>query len=251
MSYPFEEFCKIPHKCQHRHTVIAGVVVKSGNYDGECSDGCKCGDNYNEFFSTKPTELEANEWAKAFYVKGLQATQIAEERKRNLFMSKQELGQIITLSFDKDAPDRIELMDYAINEIKKVDYAWLDKEAIYCYEFYSKECPPNQPSNPHIHIATKRMLDKKGKLIKATNIAQQLRRKFAEDSKTPIKAIYRVNGEERTWKIAKSYVDGTCASKSDATPENHFTEGEKWKYTKQDITYRALNKIEHPQFFSI
>jgi hypothetical protein len=246
MSYPFEEICKIPHKCQHRYTEIAGVVINSGDYDGECRHGCKCGDNYNEFFLTKPTALEANEWAKAFYVKGLQAKQFAEERKRNLFMSKQELGQIITLNFDKEAPDRIALMDYAINEIKKAEYNWLDKDALYCYEFYSKESQTS-PDNPHIHIATKRMLDKKGKLIKATNIAQQLRRKFSADSKTPIKAIYGVNGEERTWKIARDYVDGSCASKSDGA--DGIPEGEKWKYTKQDIQYRACNKIEHPMYF--
>ena len=141
-------------------------------------------------------------------------------------------------------------MDYAINEIKKAEYSWLDKEAVYCYEFYSG-LSPNSPDNPHIHLATKRMLDKKGKLIKATNIAQQLRRKFAEDSKTPIKAIYCVNGEERTWKIAKSYVDGTCASKSEGDIMMNIPDGDKWIYTKQDITYRAVNNIEHPQFFTI
>jgi hypothetical protein len=76
-----------------------------------------------------------------------------------------------------------------------------------------------------------------------------LRRKFSADSKTPIKAIYGVNGEERTWKIARDYVDGSCASKSDGA--DGIPEGEKWKFTKQDIQYRALNKIEHPQYFNL
>ena len=248
MSYPFEEFFAQPHKCQKRENEFLGTYSKSRHYDGECYGGCKCGTDFNEFFQNKPTPDEVTETARAFHIKGLQATQIAEERKRSLFSQAQELGQIITLNFDKEVPDRIELMDYAINEIKKANYSWLDKDAVYCYEFFSKESQ-TEPDNPHIHIATKRMLDSKGKLFKATNIAQMIRRKFAEGSKTPIKAIYGVNGEERTWKIAKAYVDGTCASKS-AGAEG-MPDGDKWKYTKQDIPYRATNKIEHPQFFTI
>ncbi|AXH77102.1 MAG: putative replicase [Circoviridae sp.] len=246
MSYPFEEFFAHPHKCQKRPNEFLGTHLNTRHYDGECCNVCKCGTDFNEFFQNKPTPDEVTETAKAFYIKGLRATQIAEERKRNLFSQAQEHGQIITLNFDKDAPDRIALMDYAINEIKKANYSWLDKDAVYCYEFYSSQSP-TEPDNPHIHIGTKRMVDKKGKLYKATNIAQMLRRKFAEKSKTPIKAIYGVNGEERTWKIARDYVNGSCASKSDGA--DGIPEGEKWKYTKQDIKYRATNKIDHPMYF--
>ncbi len=247
MSYPFEEYFRIPHKCQQRPTEFLGSLIYDGKLDLDCVTVCKCGTHYNEFFQNKPTPDEVTETAKAFHIKGLQASLIAQERKRNLFSQAQELGQIITLSFDKDAPDRIALMDYAVNEIKKANYAWLDKEAVYCYEFYSS-LSPNTPNNPHCHIATKRMVDKKGKLYKATNIAQQLRRKFSAESKTPIEAIYAVNGEERTWKIAKAYVNGTSASKSEGA--DGIPEGEKWKYTKQDIQYRAQNQIEHPMYFT-
>lgn len=249
MSYPFEEFFRLPHKCQKRSDEFLGTHFNSGQFDTECCNGCKCGTDYNEFFQNKPTPDEVTETAKAFYIKGLQAEQIAQDRKRSLFSQAQELGQIITLSFDKDAPDRIALMDYAVNEIKKANYSWLDKENVYCYEFYSG-LSPNSPDNPHIHIATKRCLDKKGKLFKATNIAQMIRRKFAEDSKTPIKAIYRVNGEERTWKIAKAYVDGSCVSKSPGDIFHGIPDGDKWEFTKQDIEYRAQQKIEHPMFFT-
>ncbi len=249
MSYPFEEYFSIPHKCQQRPSEFLGTLYADGKLDLDCITACKCGTHYNEFFQNKPTPDEVTETAKAFYIKGLKATQLAQDRKRALFSQAQELGQIITLSFDKDAPDRIALMDYAVNEIKKADYSWLDKENVYCYEFYSG-LSPNTPGNPHIHIATKRCVDKKGKLFKATNIAQMIRRKFAEDSKTPIKAIYRVNGEERTWKIAKAYVDGSCISKSEGSIEHNVPDGDKWIYTKQDIQYRAQNQIEHPMFFT-
>jgi hypothetical protein len=247
MSYPYEEYFKQPHKCQQRPTEFLGELIYDGKLDLDCVAVCKCGTHYNEFFQNKPTREEITQTAKAFYIKGLRATQIAQERKRNLFSTAQEAGQIITINFDKETPNIIDLMDYCINEIKKAGYAWLHNDALFCYEFYSS-LSPNTPNNPHIHIATKRMLDKKGKLYKATGIAQLVRRKFSKDSKTPIKAIYAVNGEERTWKIAKAYVDGTCASKSEGADGKD--DGDKYKYTKQDIKYRTLKKIEHPQYFN-
>ena len=177
------------------------------------------------------------EWAKEFYLKGLRAQQHAEERRRNLFAEQQEKGQIITLNFDQDTENIIEKMNEVYETIKKTKYSWMDKDAIACFEFYSELAPPNQPKNPHIHIATKRMLDKKGKLIKATTIAQVLRRKFSDTNKEKY-GVYGVNGEERTWNIARNYVDGSCISKSEG--------GEKWEYTKQDIPYRTLHNINHP-----
>ncbi|AXH76633.1 MAG: putative replicase [Circoviridae sp.] len=245
MSYPYQEFIGLKHRCQHR---LGLYETYTTDYDTECIGGCKCGDHWNEIFENKPTAEETEAWAEAFYIKGLQATQIAEDRRRALFAGKQEAAQIITLSFDKAATNVIELMDQALAEIQKANYAWLDIDAIYAYEFYSDESK-HKPENPHCHIATKRMVDKKGKPYKATNIAQQLRRKFGEDSKTPIRAIYRVNGEERTWKVAKSYVDGSCASKSPGTIDNGWQDGDKWRYTKQDIVYRAEHGVQHPMDF--
>ena len=242
MSYPYQEFIGIKHKCQHR---LGLYETYTTDYDTECIGGCKCGDHWNEIFENKPTADEVEKWAEAFYIKGLQATQIAEDRRRALFSAKQEAGQIITINFDKDTPEIISLMDKAIIEIKKAKYSWLDSEAIYCYEFYSKESP-TRPENPHIHLATKRMMDKKGKPYKATNIAQMIRRKFGEESKTPIRAIYGVNGEERTWKRARDYVDGSCAAKSEGA--DGIPAGDKWKYTKQDIPYRALHGVQHPMY---
>ena len=245
MSYPYQEFIGLKHRCQHR---LGLYETYTTDYDTECIGGCKCGSRWNEIFENKPTADEVEKWAEAFYIKGLQATQYAEDRRRALFSSKQEAGQIITLNFDKATPNIIEVMDKALAEIKKAKYNWLDIDAIYCYEFYS-ELSPHSPENPHCHIATKRMMDKNGKPIKATNIAQQLRRKFSIDSKTPIKAIYGVNGEERTWKVARDYVDGSSASKSGYDAAEGSGEGDKWQYTKQDIEYRALNGVEHPMTF--
>jgi hypothetical protein len=85
------------------------------------------------------------------------------------------------------------------------------------------------------------MCSKTGKPIKATSIAQILRRKFAN-----LECVYGVNGQERTWKIAREYVDGSSASKSGYDAAEGSGEGEKWKYTKQDITFRADNNLEHP-----
>ncbi len=248
MTYPYQEFIGLKHRCQHR---LGLYETYTTDYDTECIGGCKCGERWNEIFENKPTADEVEKWAEAFYIKGLLAAQHAEDRRRALFSSKQEAAQIITLSFDKDTPNIIEVMNSCMAEIKKTNYAWLDKDAIYAYEFYSLECAKNKPENPHCHIATKRMVDKKGKPYKATNIAQGLRRKFSAESKTPIKAIYRVNGEERTWKVAKSYVDGSCASKSPGDILQGIPDGDKWEFTRQDIPYRALNGVEHPMTFNV
>ncbi len=132
MAYPFEEYFRLPHKCQQRSDEFLGTIHGYGRLDLECCGGCKLGTDYNEFFQTKPTADEVRETAKAFHIKNLQATQIAQERKRALFSQAQELGQIITLSFDKNDPDRIELMDYAMEEIKKA------KVKAYNKEYYQK-----------------------------------------------------------------------------------------------------------------
>lgn len=232
-AYPFQDICQIRHTCQHRLKLYETYTT---DYDSECVGGCKCGENYNEFFETKPTYEEAEEWAKAFYIKGLQAKQIAEDRRRNLFMEQQEAGQIITINFDKDRTnDLISVMEQCITAIREANYKWMDKDAIACMEFFSEKSP-HTPNNPHIHIATKRMLSKVGKPIKATSIAQILRRKFNN-----LECVYGVNGQERTWEIARNYVDGSCSSKSDGNPA-----GDKWQYTKQDIAFRELKSICHP-----
>jgi hypothetical protein len=238
MAYPFQEICAQRHTCQHRKHDWETYTT---DYDSECVGGCKCGDNWNEFFETKPTPQDAEDWAKAFYIKGIQAKQIAEDRRRNLFSEAQEAGQIITINFDKDrTADTLKDMEQCLADIRLANYKWLDKDAIACYEFYSEKSP-NTPNNPHIHIATKRMCSKTGKPIKATSIAQILRRKFAN-----LECVYGVNGQERTWKIARDYVDGSSASKSGYDAAEGSGEGEKWKYTKQDIAFRADNNLEHP-----
>lgn len=232
MTYPFQDICKTPHRCQHR---LGPWETYTTDYDSECVGGCKCGTNWNEFFQDKPTEAEAEEWAKQFYLKGLRAKQIAEDRKRNLFAEQQEAGQIITINFDHERHTEQQIRDImmdCIANIRMTGYKWMDKDAIACLEFYS-HTSPHAPKNPHIHLATKRMLDKVGRPIKATSIAQILRRKFSN-----LEAVYGVNGQERTWEIARNYVDGSCVSKSPG--------GDKWGYTEQDITYRLMHDLPHP-----
>lgn len=237
MIYPFQDIIKQKHKCQQRSSEFLGVYLNDTNhYDIECVGGCKCGENFNEFFETQPTNEQAHDWAEAFYIKGQKAIQIDEDRRRALFSEAQEAGQIITINFDKDrTKDLLNVMEQCIDAIRTAGYKWLDIDAIACMEFFSEKSP-HKPNNPHIHIATKRMCSKTGKPIKATSIAQILRRKFNN-----LECVYGVNGQERTWDIARNYVDGSCVSKSDGTPQ-----GDKWRYTEQDITFRADNALSHP-----
>lgn len=243
--YPFEDIVKQPHKCQQRQeTDLFGNVCDRENrpmhgaYDLECNPVCKCGTNYNEFFIDKPTADQATEWARAFYIKGEQAKQHAIEFKKQLFSEKQEKGLIITINFDQKIPieEIIPIMIETMADIKKVGYKWMNSDAIACYEFYSSKSP-DKPKNPHCHIALKRTFHPNGKPIYGTSIAQTLERKYKKND-----AIYNVDSQEdRTWKIAREYVNQTCYSKSD---EN----GEKYPYTQQDIPIRDKFNLPCPAF---
>lgn len=218
--YPFEEVVRLAHKCQH----------SGWRYQSSCADTCCCEGVFNEFFTEKPTQSEVTEFCKNLFIKGEKAKQHAADRRRALFNQAQESGQIITINFDKKTSP--EVIQDVLQEIANTNYVWLSEDAIACIEFFSQQSP-NSPENPHCHIATKRQNDKNGKPIKATNIAQQIRRKYKN-----LECVYGVNGQERTWSIAKSYVDGTCVSKSEG--------GDKWIYTKQDIAHREINDVPHP-----
>ena len=220
--FPFEDVVNQPHRCQHTEV--------PGRYNGLCHNGCSCQGMYNEFFVCRPTKEEVRKFCEDLYIKGERAKQYAIDRKKALFNSIQEAAQIITINFDKSTSP--EVIQDVLQEIANTNYVWMSQDAIACIEFFSAQSP-NSPENPHCHIATKRQNDKNGKPIKATNIAQQIRRKYKN-----LEAVYGVNGQERTWNVAKSYVDGSCVSKSEG--------GDKWIYTQQDIKHRVDHDVPHP-----
>ncbi len=51
------------------------------------------------------------------------------------------------------------------------------------------------------------------------------------------------NSQGLTW-------TGRALPKDEGDKEHNVPDGDKWEFTKQDIPYRALNKIEHPMFFT-
>ncbi|AXF52710.1 MAG: putative replicase [Cressdnaviricota sp.] len=235
MAYPWDDAVRTAHICQHT-TIDLGsgkIPVNAKAYKLSCCNRCVCEGMYNEFFVEKPTNEEVQKFCQDLYIKGERAKQYAEDRRKALFNSLQESAQIITINFDKGTSP--EIIQDVLQEIANVNYNWLASDAIACIEFFSSQSP-DKPENPHVHIATKRQNDKNGKPIKATNIAQQIRRKYKN-----LQCVYGVNGQERTWNIAKSYVDGSCASKSDGNPP-----GDKWVYTEQDIKHRLMHDIPHP-----
>lgn len=231
-EYPYEDVVKFKHRCQYR---LGPYENTSTDFDLQCAHFkcCRLGDRYNEIFEEKPTANEIHQFCKNLYIKGEMAKALSRQRKAEAVALAEDKGQIITINFDKKAT--IEMMMSVMNEIRATKYAWCSTDAIYAFEFFSKESPL-APENKHVHIATRRMPKKNGEPTPATYIAQLLSRKFEKN-----KDVYNVNGQERTWEIARDYVDGSCVSKSEG--------GDKWKYTKQDIEHRE--KILIDQFYEM
>lgn len=220
-EYPYEDVVKFKHRCQYRLGLYENT---SNDFDLECAHSkcCRLGNRYNEIFEEKPTADEIHQFCKNLYIKGEMAKTLSRQRLVEAVALAEDKGQIITINFDKNTA--IEMMLSVMDEIRETKYAWCSSDAIYAFEFFSKESPL-APDNKHVHIATRRMPKKDGEPTPATYIAQLLARKFEKN-----RDVYNVNGQERTWRVAKHYVSGDCDSKSEG--------GDKWKYTKQDIEHR-------------
>lgn len=216
----FEQVFKAKHKCP-----TVEIYNKDTNCNIEyltdelCVNGCCeycCGNRYNEWFATKPSDEAVRSLVLKMRIKSDMATKHNKKAYNKLLATAGDEGQLVTLCIDKKYQKIPDLFLEIKSRIQEANYSCLC-DAYIVLEVYGKD----NNFNPHIHIITRK--------IKANSaVAQLLRRKFQNDKYQ----IYRVDVAARPYTCIDQYIQGD-------------KQANKLGATAKDKEYREANNLMH------
>ncbi len=227
-----EQILKAKHSCIKKWT-FEGVEREWTK--PECETECCCEGKWNEFFDTKPTELDIVRWQEAFRIEGESAKRHAEAVRECKINSYSSNAQLITINIDQKSKQPEKYLYAILDKLRQgKKKKWLASDAIASFEFYGSD----GNWNPHLHCVTT-------KLTPAGTTAQGLNRIFYETKKKeriPDTGLYKpCNVIDLPKEAGLNYINGNKAlAKMGAVDKDHQYREEKNIPHRFNITLENL-----------